>query len=140
MTLEPLRKVLPYTMVAVVIAAAYSGYTIYSRWDANRRFEQQIAEKKAEEARRTVELMGGESLKILNFYASPPVISQGQKSQLCYGVANAKTVTLEPAAERVWPAFSRCVEVAPKRTTTYTLTAVDEKGRKKDESVDLVVQ
>jgi hypothetical protein len=127
-------------MVVVGLAAAYSGYTIYSRHADSERYEQQLAEKKAEEAKRTVELMGGDSLKILNFYASPPLVARGAKTQLCYGVANAKTVTLEPPVEHVWPAFTRCFEIAPKKSTTYTLTAQDAAGRKKTESVDVRVE
>jgi hypothetical protein len=36
---------------------------------------------------------------------------------------------LEPAVEKVWPALSRCFEVAPAATTTYTLTAEDSSGQ-----------
>lgn len=140
MNVEPIRKILPYTTVALVIAALYAAYTYYSRWAEDRRIEAGIAQRQADAARKSVEMMGGENLKILNFYASPPVIQRGTKTKLCYGVANAKTVRIEPETERVWPAYTRCFEIAPGKTTTYTLTAEDGKGRRVNESVDVTVQ
>ncbi|MGO9097044.1 MAG: hypothetical protein ACLQGV_17710 [Bryobacteraceae bacterium] len=41
----------------------------------------------------------GSEVKILQFYASPSVVAKGQQAILCYGVANAKTVRLEPTTE-----------------------------------------
>jgi hypothetical protein len=61
--------------------------------------------------------------QITAFYASPAMPFQGEKALLCYGVANAEQVTIDPPVDRVWPAVSRCIEVAPIRATTYTLTA-----------------
>ena len=42
---------------------------------------------------------------------------------ICYGVENAKSVSLKPEVEKLWPAFNRCFDVAPQRSTRYTLTA-----------------
>jgi len=50
------------------------------------------------------------------------VIRRAETVQICYGVANAKTVTLKPQPNAVWPSYSRCVDVKPQKTTTYTLT------------------
>jgi hypothetical protein len=60
---------------------------------------------------------------IREFYASPanPII--GETAKLCYGVENADELTLDPPADRVWPAFARCIEVRASRKITYTLTA-----------------
>ncbi|MFN7993617.1 MAG: hypothetical protein U0Q18_08455 [Bryobacteraceae bacterium] len=69
------------------------------------------------------------SVKITQFYATRPRLSRGEKSDLCYGVENAKSVRVSPAVADVWPTISRCVEVAPSATTIYTLTAEDGQGR-----------
>ncbi len=66
--------------------------------------------------------------KIVQFYAASPRIAKGEKTQLCYTVENASKVKLDPPVEQVWPAYSRCFEVHPTATTTYTLTAEDDAG------------
>jgi hypothetical protein len=63
-------------------------------------------------------------VRILRFYASPSNPFKGEKTLLCYSVENAQQVTLDPPVDRVWPAFSRCVEATPAKSTTYTLTAI----------------
>jgi len=82
--------------------------------------------------------MGGDRLEIQHFFANPNVIHRGESVQICYGVANAKKVRLEPQDNPVWPSYSRCVNVSPARTTTYTLTIEDAQGRTK--SATLTVQ
>ncbi len=62
-------------------------------------------------------------VKITQFYTSASQIAPGEKAMICYGVENAKSVSLKPDVEKVWPAFSRCFDVAPVRSTRYTLTA-----------------
>lgn len=69
-------------------------------------------------------------LKITQFYSDPAVIRGAGSVNLCYGVEGATTVTLDPPVERLWSAMSRCFEVNPKTTTTYTLTAEDGRGNK----------
>jgi hypothetical protein len=64
--------------------------------------------------------------RITQFYARDPSVPKGEKTVLCYGVENAKTVRIEPAVDKVWPAISRCFEIAPSTATTYTLTAEGE--------------
>ena len=71
----------------------------------------------------------------------PSTIQAGEKSSLCYSVSNAKAVKIEPQAEEpVWPAFSRCVHVSPRKTTKYTLTIDDGAGHTKTASVEVKVQ
>lgn len=69
-------------------------------------------------------------LKITQFYAEPAVMRGTEKVMLCYGVEGAKTVTLDPPVERLWPSPVRCIEIRPTATTTYTLTAEDGRGGK----------
>jgi hypothetical protein len=65
---------------------------------------------------------------ISQFYPASPRVAKGESTQLCYGVDGAKAVRLAPAVEEVWPAMSRCFDVKPAHTTTYTLTADDGAG------------
>jgi hypothetical protein len=61
--------------------------------------------------------------RITQFYATLPQLARGEKELLCYGVENAKTVWLSPPRRELSAALSRCVDVDPTGTTTYTLTA-----------------
>jgi hypothetical protein len=64
--------------------------------------------------------------RIVQFYARESAVPKGEKTMLCYGVENAKTVRIDPPVDRVWPAISRCFDIAPSAATTYTLTAEGE--------------
>jgi hypothetical protein len=134
------RNPLLYTSTLIAIAAAYVGWVFLSRRQESREFEQRAAEKKREENRRAVEMMGGERFEILTFYASPGRIQRGETAELCYGVSQAKSVRLEPQSSPVWPSLSRCVEVAPKRDTTYTLTIEDGKGNTRSATLAIEVR
>lgn len=123
-----IRRLLPYTTLAVIAAACYAGWTLYSRYRDEQRFEQQTKEREAEIARRTAKAYGGDKLTILSFAAEPGEVGPGQRVLLCYAVNNATQVKIEPDVEPLKPSLSRCLEVFPTRTTTYTLTAADDKG------------
>ena len=84
--------------------------------------------------------MGGKQLAIQTFYATPGEMRRGQSVQVCYGVANAKTVKLEPQSNPVWPSYARCVEVTPAKTTTYTLTITGAAGDTKSQSLVVTVR
>jgi hypothetical protein len=124
-----IRKLLPFVTAGVALAAAYTVYVLGSRWLDNRRIETAAAEAARARAQREIaQVYGDGQLKILNFYAAPGVISRGQKALVCYGTVNATSVRLEPAVERMYPALSRCFEVAPTHDTRYTLVTEDRKG------------
>jgi hypothetical protein len=136
-----IRKLLPYLTAGVVLAASYTVYVLGSRWLDNRRLETAAAEAARVKAQREIaQIYGDGQLKILQFYVAPSVISRGQKALVCYGTANARSVRLEPAAERMYPALSRCFEVAPPHDTRYTLVAEDAKGHTSKQSVLLQVK
>jgi hypothetical protein len=80
-----------------------------------------------------------DSVRILNFYASAPNVAVLEHELLCYGVENAKSVWLEPPRQELSASLSRCVEVEPKQTTTYTLTAEDAAGRRATQQVTVTV-
>ena len=79
-----------------------------------------------------------EHVKIVQFYAADRMIPKGAKGNLCYGVENAVKLALDPPADEVYPAVSRCIGISPnKRKTTYTLTAWGADGAKEMKSVDV---
>ena len=133
-----------YTSAALVLVILVVGWTLVSRWLENRAIEnrsrEERSEKQREQDRITLEQLGGKELAIQNFYAMPGEIRRGQTVQLCYGVANAKTVTLEPQSNPVWPSYSRCVDVKPTKTTTYTLTIADATGNTRNQSLEVKVR
>jgi hypothetical protein len=122
------RRVLPYLTIAMVIAVLYDGWIFYSRWNYAREAQKAEARQQAQEARRTLDLLGGDTLKILNFYATPPTIRRGQPSLICYGVNAAEHVRIEPPVEQLHPALSHCFQVSPLRDTEYKLSADDRAG------------
>jgi hypothetical protein len=141
---KPLWKnPLVYTSTLVLLVALYVGWVVFSRWNENRTLEQRArdtaAKKQQEQDRETVEKMGGSELAIQSFYGNP-VVRRGETALLCYGVANAKKVTLEPQSNPVWPSYSRCVDVKPTKTTTYTLTASDDAGHSVSQTLTVKVQ
>jgi hypothetical protein len=135
-------KLYSAAIFAFVLVAV--GWIMVTRWLENRGIEKRAKEertlKQQEQDRITVEQLGGNELAIQNFYASPGEIHRGASVQICYGVANAKTVTLEPQPNPVWPSHSRCVDVTPKKTTTYTLTIADAAGNMKTQTLEVKVR
>lgn len=115
-----LRNPLLYSSFVLLIVALYIGWVMWSRWEASREIERRAREKKREEDRRAVEMMGGNRLEILSFHASPGLIRRGDTVILCYGVANAKKVRLEPQPNPMWPSYSRYVDVVPTKTPQGT--------------------
>ncbi len=67
-------------------------------------------------------------VRITQFYASPAEVERGGKTLICYGVENAKAVWIAPPRRELSAALSRCVDIEPGATTTYTLTAEGEGG------------
>jgi hypothetical protein len=133
-----------YSGVALAIVVLVVGWILVARWLENRGIEQRAkeerTEKQAEQDRAALEQFGGKELAIQNFYASPGTVHRGESTQLCYGVANAKTVKLEPQSNPVWPSYSRCVDVTPTKSTTYILTVADSAGNTKTATVEVKVR
>jgi hypothetical protein len=133
-----------YSAAVFVLVIAYVILLFVSRRESSREFERRNAEKAAEQRRAddraTVEQLGGSQLAIRSLYVSPAVIDRGESAQLCYDVANAKTVALDPPAGEVWPSHYRCLTLSAKKTTSYTLTITDEAGKALSQSVELQVR
>ena len=132
-----------YISAALVVVVFVVGGILFSRWWENRAIENRAkverTQKQQEQDRITLEQLGGKELAIQNFYATPGVVRRGETVQICYGVANAKIVTLEPQPNPVWPSYSRCVDVKPQKTTTYTLTIADASGNTKAQTLEVQV-
>lgn len=139
-----LKNPLIYSSAVLVIASLAVVYVMVSRWQDRRNIDRQAAqeqaEKQHEQDRLAVEQLGGKDLAILSFYASPRVIHRGESAQLCYGVANAKTVKLEPQSQPVWPSVARCVDVTPNKSTTYKLSIEGAAGKTQSQDVDITVR
>lgn len=138
---SPLEAVLPYTTVALLIVAGWVAWTFYQRHESNVA-AQRALEQKQEAARKRVvdEVYGSGEIRFLGFSADRGLLKRGESTELCYGLVNAKTLTLNPPVEPVAPSYHHCVEIAPKTTTTYTLTADDGKGHTKSESLTVRVK
>jgi hypothetical protein len=138
---SPLKKLLPFTTAGVLLAAIYAGYILYSRSSENREAAEKARQQEVAGEQRTVDAYGGGRVKVLNFTLSSGMIHRGEKINVCYGVSNAKTVNIDPKPDsEVWPSISRCVEASPKKDTTYTLTATDEKGQSESKSLEVKVK
>jgi hypothetical protein len=137
------KNPLLYSSMLLGIVLLFTVWTLFSRWQQNLAMERRSREEKVrqqlENDRITLEQLGGKELAIQSFYASPGAIHKGESAQLCYGVANAKTVTLEPQPNAVWPSYARCVSVSPAASTTYTLTISDAMGNTRTQSLQLTV-
>jgi hypothetical protein len=140
-SVQMIRKLSPYVTASVAVAALYTAYVFGSRWLENRRIETAAEEAARIKAQREIaQIEGGGQLKILQFYATPGLIGRGQRALVCYGTVNATSVRLEPSEERMYPALSRCFEVAPSRDTRYTLIAEDANGHTARQSFVLQVK
>lgn len=135
------RIYLLVSVVAFLFVSIYVGWVFYSRWEVDQAIAGKAAEKRRAQDQQSFEAMGGNRFDILAYSANPAIIEAGEKSSLCYSVSNAKSVNIEPQAEEpVWPAFSRCVHVSPRKTTNYTLTIGDGAGHTKSAIVEVHVR
>lgn len=141
---SPMNDPRVYLGFVIVIIALYIGWVALSRWDQNRGIERRAAAKRVAQQRErddaAIQQFGGSEMAIQMLYASPPMVKRGEATSLCYGVANAKNVKLEPQDSPVWPSHSRCVDVKPTKETVYTLTIDDGKGHSLTQSVTVQVR
>lgn len=141
---SPLKNPYLYSSIVILAVVAYVAYVLISRHESNRAFErrnvEKLSEQRREDDRKAIEQLGGSELGIRGISLSPASIRRGETAQLCYDVANAKTVTLDPPEAEVWPSHTRCVNLSPKKSTTYTLTIAGASGQKLSQSVDLQVR
>lgn len=118
-------------VVTITIVAAYLGWVAVERYRAS---QPAIPPKPAPVPDY------GSSLKILQFYPNTFEIAEGERAILCYGVANARSVRLEPPVEKIQPRLNRCFWVEPRRTTTYKLVAEGQQGETASETFTIRVK
>jgi len=125
----------------MIIAALYVAWTFYSRHEQNVQMQNEQQSKQAEAAKRTYDTVNqhGE-LSFTTFEAADGVLRAGQTTQLCYGVVNAKTVKIDPPVELIKPSYRHCIDIAPKTTTTYTISADDGAGHTTSRSLTVRVK
>ena len=134
-----IRRLLPVTSAAVVIAGLYCAFVFYNRWNDAREDQRARDAKEAADLKLTVDAMGGNEFKILSFYGSPGAIRRGDHVTICYGTNEAKTVRIDPPIEELHPVYSHCLQASPGKTTQYTLTAEDGKGHSQTQSFVITV-
>ena len=135
-----MRKRLIFTCMTVAAAIIYLGWVYFSRWRDHQVFIQRLEAPVAARDRAFDEAYGGGGIKILSFYAVPSIIRRRETAQLCYGVANADSVRIEPPPkEDTWPSLSRCVTVAPQKDTVYRFMAKDSQGNVKTADLTITV-
>jgi hypothetical protein len=133
------RALLTFSTLALLAAILYVAWIFGSRWQAQRRLRQAIHDSEVESARKVVEQYASGHVRILAFYASPPMLIRGEHSNLCFGLDSAEWVRIEPGVQPLKPALTRCVSVAPEATTEYTLTAGGPGGAKVSQTVTISV-
>ena len=130
-----LRRALPILTFLICVALLYDGFVFYIRWRDAQQVEREREKAEADRTRRDIDMLGGDKLKILAFYAAPPAIHRGDRSLICFGVNAAKSVRIEPPVEELHPALSRCFQVSPRQDTEYKLIATDAAGHTATESL-----
>jgi hypothetical protein len=133
-----LRRILPLLSIGVLAAVMYDGWIFYARWRSAREGEQARQAEETRRARQTIDLIGGTDFRIINFYAVPQTVRSGKQTTLCYGAYGAKAMRMEPPVEDLRPGINYCVQVAPRKDTTYKLIAEDGAGH--TASASLVVK
>jgi Ca2+/Na+ antiporter len=138
---SPLRKALVLMSVTLIVAALYVAYIFYSRYESNRQAQRALDAKKQEAQKKSAEqIFGSGEIRFTTFSASDGLLKRGKTTELCYGVINAASVKLDPPVEETKPSYHHCLEIAPKKTTRYTITATDRAGHTKSESLEVRVE
>jgi len=76
---------------------------------------------------------------ILYFVASAKEVSAGQPVTICYSIGNAKSARIEPDIGAVQTAGKKCIAVAPKSSTVYTLLVEGTDGYEHRERLEVKV-
>jgi hypothetical protein len=135
-----LKKILPYTTIALLFAIAYVGYTFYARHQSDVEAQAHIEAQQQAARKRTLDAVFGDGeIKFTSFSIDTQSLKRGETARLCYGVENATTVKMDPPIEQLKPTYQHCMDISPTKTTKYTITADDGKGHSKSESLELPV-
>ncbi len=126
--------------VGLIIAVLYVAWVFYSRHASDEQAARDLAAKQQAERQHQADLIfGSGEVKIVSYSIDKASLAHGESADLCYGVVNATKVVLEPHVEDTKPSSYHCLTIAPHATTTYTLTASNDKGDSKSLSLTLPV-
>jgi hypothetical protein len=135
-----LRTLNRFGTVGLIIAALYLAWTFYARHSADQQAARDLAAKQQAETKREADLIfGNGEVKIVSYSVDKSAVAPGESADLCYGVVNATKVVIEPHVEDSKPSAYHCLTIAPHATTTYTITASNNKGQSKSLAVTLHV-
>jgi len=84
--------------------------------------------------------VGAAKVKIVQVNVSSVNVSPGDPVVICYTVANAQTVTIEPGGYRGGASPKGCKTVQPVRATTYVVTAIGPGGDRDEEKGSVKVK
>ena len=137
-----LRSILPYTTVAMLITALYVGWIFYSRYESKKQALVEVEQKKHDAEKKSYAQVNPSSeVSFTTFGASAASVRPGETTQICYGVLNAKTVKMDPPVnDPLPPMYRHCFDIAPRKTTKYTMTADNGAGHSKTESIIVQVK
>lgn len=68
-------------------------------------------------------------VRVDRFQASSPRIKPGESVRLCYGVADARRITISPFRKEFPNSDENCFDDSPRQSITYVLTATGEDGQ-----------
>ena len=84
------QNLVRWLWLPVLLAFGYSGWVIYSRRAQNQEIERKAEMDRAKSDQELLDQVGGDQLKVLMFYANPPLVRKGERGLLCYGVSTPK--------------------------------------------------
>jgi hypothetical protein len=135
-----LQTLLRFTTVGVIIAILYVVWTFYSRHASEEQAARDLAAKQQAQRQHEADLIfGAGEVKIVSYSVDKPSLARGETADLCYGVVNASKVVLDPHIEDSKPSSYHCLNIAPRVTTTYTITASNDRGDSKSLAVTVHV-
>jgi hypothetical protein len=130
--------------IAVSLGVTLAAGVAYLAWTWIERHEATVRMERGLRTGRRSELPGvdntGTGVKITQFYARSGEMTDAEPNLICYGVLNAKSVSMEPPVENLTPSSNRCFWVEPKQDTTYTLFAAGFDGKRDSASFQVRVK
>jgi hypothetical protein len=133
-----MRRIGLLLRIALALAIAQIGWTWLQRHDSDMRIRRMLAGRAARPS--AVATDDGTHVRIEQFYARSGEITDVDRTVICYGVRNAKSVRLDPPVAKLTPSLTRCIAVEPRQDTKYTLTAEGFDGDRDTASFELKVK
>jgi hypothetical protein len=83
---------------------------------------------------------GAAKAKIVKVNISSDNVRAGERVVICYTVANARSVTIDPTGYRGGPVSKGCTTDMPRKSTTYVVTAIGAEGNRDEERATVKVR